>query len=134
MLLEAAGENWTRIYLKHSGTSRVSTQDFWVTPRDGEAYRGRFPSGGTDPINELRAQMYREGTGTWFSMTYVITPPGSFSVDYDYDSKPDFPFELDPITYYNDLRRFSRSSENIPGWLQEAMAKAEEIIAQGERE
>ncbi len=84
-------------------------------------------------ITELRTETYQEDLGAWFRFTFTLTPPGSFSVDYDYDSKPEFPFELDPVTYNNDLNRFPRARKNHPKWLWEALTEADRIIRARER-
>ncbi|GAA1469279.1 antitoxin YezG family protein [Nocardiopsis exhalans] len=127
-VLEAVGDDWEKVYLRWSGTISISTVDFQVTRRDGQTQRIDLPTHVDDLITELRTEMYREDLGTWFLFTFTLTPPGSFSVDYDYDSKPEFPFELDPVTYNNDLNRFPRARANHPDWLWEALLEADQII------
>ncbi|MFW5415986.1 hypothetical protein J0910_05110 [Nocardiopsis sp. CNT-189] len=62
--------------------------------------------------------MYQGGKGTWFLMEYTITPPGRFSVDFDYESEPDF-FGVPSGggDFLDDLHHFPRDEENIPAWL-----------------
>lgn len=75
---------------------------------------------------KLRHGMYQEGKGTWFSMTYTITRPSSFTVDFNYDEQPKFQFAPDPELYVEDLKRFPRDPEHIPDWLQEKLREAEQ--------
>lgn len=127
-LLDATGDDWLEISLDHCEVDTISVDDLRVTTREGEEQSKELPPGLVETIARLRAEMYREEAGTWFRMVYTITPPGSFSVDYDYDSTPEFPFELDPVTYHNDLQRFPRSSERIPDWLRQALAEAQRVL------
>lgn len=72
-------------------------------------------------MNKLRGGMYEKGKGTWFSSTFVIEQSGDFTVDYNYDEEPPFPFELDPERYANDYRHYPRDWENIPVWLRKKL-------------
>lgn len=74
--------------------------------------------------------MYREGAGTWFRTVYTVTPPGSFSVDYEYDSRPEFSREPDPVNHHDDLQRFPRSSERVPGRLRQVLGEARRVLAE----
>lgn len=75
--------------------------------------------------DRLRYGMYQEDKGTWFSMKYIITRPSRYTVEFNYDDRPPYQFAPDSILYAEDLKQFPRSPENIPGWLQEELRKAE---------
>lgn len=77
-----------------------------------------------EPCEKLRHGMYQEGKGTWFSMTYTITRPSSFTVDFNYDEPPKFQIPPTAELYAEDLERFPRDPEHIPDWLQEKLREA----------
>ncbi|WP_304451924.1 immunity protein YezG family protein [Nocardiopsis sp. YSL2] len=76
-------------------------------------------------IDDLRAGMYQEGKGTWFSMKYVITPPGKFHVDFNYDEDPGLTFPT-AHGFTVDLEYFPRDEEHIPDWLWEKLQEEAE--------
>ncbi|PWV48552.1 hypothetical protein [Nocardiopsis sp. L17-MgMaSL7] len=92
---------------------------------NGESERISPPAAVIGMANRLRAGMYQEGKGTWFSMKYVITRPSSYTVEFNYDDRPTYQFAPEPDLYVEDLKRFPRDPENIPEWLQEELRKAE---------
>ncbi|MEU1716019.1 immunity protein YezG family protein [Nocardiopsis dassonvillei] len=76
-------------------------------------------------IDDLRAGMYQEGKGTWFSFEYVITPPGRFNVTYNYDEDPGITFPT-AFGYTNDLKYFPRDEEYMTDWLREKLQEEAE--------
>lgn len=93
---------------------------------DGTSERIGSPVSIIETCEKLRHGMYQEGKGTWFSMTYTITRPSSFTVEFNYDEQPKFQFAPDPELYVEDLKRFPRNPEHIPEWLQEKLREAEQ--------
>ncbi|WDZ88850.1 hypothetical protein [Nocardiopsis sp. HUAS JQ3] len=81
-------------------------------------------------LDDLRAGMYKDGKGTWFSMEYVITRPGRFKVRYNYDEDPHILFPT-AWGFTNDLKYFPRDEENIPDWLHEKLREEAEGRATG---
>ncbi|WDZ88848.1 immunity protein YezG family protein [Nocardiopsis sp. HUAS JQ3] len=76
-------------------------------------------------FKDLRAGMYKEGKGTWFSLEYVITRPGRFKVRYNYDDDPNIAFPT-AWGFTNDLKYFPRDEEHIPDWLHEKLREEAE--------
>ncbi len=127
ILLEFAPEGWQRIectaaFIDHFGeiwnyaiTPNGSKDHFWISAKLSMQFES------------LRNAMCRPDKGTWFSATYHITPPASYSTDFNYDqealTEPPMP---SPIDYYNDLQRFPRDPEHIPDWLREKLREAEQ--------
>jgi hypothetical protein len=74
---------------------------------------------------KLRAGMYQEGRGTWFSMTYTIQSSGKYNVDFNYDDRPGLVLPPSAREYAHDLENFPRHPENIPDWLREKLREAE---------
>src|SRR5690606_18168834 len=92
---------------------------------DGTSRRESLPAEVFSLTDELRAGMYQEGKGTWFSMRYVISRPGKFNVDFDYDEDPGITFPTSQ-GFTKDLRYFPREEANIPEWLREKLREEAE--------
>ncbi|WP_241474688.1 hypothetical protein [Nocardiopsis xinjiangensis] len=75
-------------------------------------------------IQRLRAGMYKQGRGTWFSMHYTITPPTRYDATFNYDDPPDFLILPIPHDYLDDLEYFPRDPEHIPHWLRQKINEA----------
>lgn len=73
-------------------------------------------------LKRLRSAMYREGAGTWFSARISVTPGGSATAEFDYDSEPQWDVELAPRDYVADLARFPRDADHMPAWLTARLA------------
>ncbi|MEU3309507.1 hypothetical protein [Nocardiopsis sp. NPDC006832] len=127
ILLSNAPEDWQRIkctaaFVDHFG----EIWNYAVMP-DGSKDHFWTSAKLSMQFESLRNAMYRPGKGTWFSATYHITPPASYSIDFNYDqeamTEPPTPSSMD---YYNDLQLFPRDPEHIPDWLQEKIREAEQ--------
>lgn len=123
-LLAAAPKEWTKIYYHFHGIAPYSTYGVFLKTIDGSEERFMIPGSTTLIVDRLRAGMYKEGRGTWFSMHYTITPPTHYDVTFNYDNPPDFLIPADPNDFLIDLRYFPRNPEHIPTWLQEKLDEA----------
>lgn len=132
LILDEVGDDWEEISVKYSALSTTSTTRTIIRGADGETRKGDIPVEASSLFNELRTGMHEDGKGTWYTAEYTITKPGRFSVDFDYDSEPEFAFEVDPRTYYEDVEYFPRSFENLPEWLREKLPEALEVIKREE--
>ncbi|WP_150249366.1 antitoxin YezG family protein [Nocardiopsis deserti] len=124
-ILDEAPEGWTRIFYTRKSVIEQSTSTLVVEFEDGTSQRESVPSGMGLMLDDLRAGMYQEGKGTWFSFEYVITPPGRFNVTYNYDEDPGITFPT-AFGFTNDLKYFPRDEEYIPGWLREKLQEEAE--------
>ncbi|WP_020575637.1 immunity protein YezG family protein [Actinopolymorpha alba] len=68
-------------------------------------------------FEELREVTYEPGKGAWFTATFRMDATGRFSVDFDYDSKPDLRPEPLDETWLDDLEQYPRDPELIPAWM-----------------
>lgn len=74
-------------------------------------------------FGELRAAMFAEGQGSWFTGTFTLTPEDKFDFDYDASSQPHWrrpPDEDGRPTgraFAHELARFPRAAGQIPPWL-----------------
>lgn len=72
-----------------------------------------------DSIEHLRRSMATQNAdrGAWFTMKLDIDRDGRFSAAFDYDSKPNFDFDVSRESLLADLAEFPRSPEFYPEWL-----------------
>lgn len=124
-ILHEAPEGWSRLIYRVHTVIEHGTSELIVEFEDGVSRREFPPSGLSLTTDKLRAGMYREGNGTWFSMEYVITRPGKFNVTYNYDEDPKITFPT-AFGFTNDLKYFPRDEEHIPDWLRERLREEAE--------
>jgi hypothetical protein len=124
-ILDQTPGGWTRIVYTRKSVIEHSTSTLVIEFEDGTSQRESVPSGMGMMIDELRAGMYQEGKGTWFSFEYVITPPGKFNVTYNYDEDPGITFPT-AFGYTNDLVYFPRDEEYMTDWLREKLQEEAE--------
>jgi hypothetical protein len=124
-LLGSAPEGWKEITFITTSLGGISQSEMLVQNEDGDVRRQRFPHGVMRKFAQLRAGMYQDGRGTWFSMTYTIIPPGKFSTQFNYDNPPEFTIPPSASSYAADLEAFPREPKNIPDWLHQKLREAE---------
>ena len=66
-------------------------------------------------LTRMRQEMYRPGSGTWFTATVTVCADGSITTDFDYDNEPAADFA--PASWLDDAARFPRTPESTPPWL-----------------
>ena len=76
----------------------------------------------------LRAGMYKENQGTWFSWDLAIRSEGKFRSSFDYDNPPPFSIEPGIGEYRREGKLFPRSPEFTPDWLQEKFDEIERML------
>ena len=59
--------------------------------------------------------------GAWYSALIEIDSSGKFKMKFDYDSKPEFGFEILDETFIADFQKFPRQAKHIPIWLKEIL-------------
>jgi hypothetical protein len=124
-LLAEVPEDWERVTYFIQSVIDHSSAEVVVEFPDGTSRRESLPAEVFSLTDELRAGMYQEGKGTWFSMRYVISRPGKFNVDFNYDEDPGITFPTSQ-GFTKDLRYFPREEANIPEWLREKLREEAE--------
>ncbi|MFW6640708.1 hypothetical protein ACOALZ_11790 [Nocardiopsis algeriensis] len=119
-LLTTASDDWETVTYTSWALIGQMSERLEEVRQDGAASRKHAPLGVIDLVKELRAGMYREEKGTW----YTISRPGKFKADYDYDNRPGFTFYPEASAFATDLEFFPRSDEHIPDWLREHLDEA----------
>jgi len=118
-LLGDAPEGWVRLEYEYFSVDSYSAASLRAEYSDGRSEMVRCPISVLDNPDKLRAGMYQEDKGTWFSIKYTIVRPSKYSVDFNYDEYPDFTFRPAPEGFVDDLEIVPRSEEFIPDWLRE---------------
>ncbi|WP_047871697.1 hypothetical protein [Nocardiopsis sp. RV163] len=124
-ILSEAPEGWKSLTYRVQTVIEHASSELIVEFGDGTSRR-EFPPADISLIRDkLRAGMYQEGKGTWFSFEYVITPPGRFNVTYNYDEDPGITFPT-AFGFTNDLVYFPRDEEYMTDWLREKLREEAE--------
>ncbi|MCP3013075.1 antitoxin YezG family protein [Nocardiopsis dassonvillei] len=124
-ILKEAPEGWERITYSRESVIDHSSSLSIIELASGESVRKWPPVTVGTLFDDLRAGMYKDGKGTWFSLEYVITRPGKFKVRYNYDEDPHILFPT-AWGFTNDLKYFPRDEEHIPEWLHEKLREEAE--------
>ncbi|GAA1469281.1 hypothetical protein NE857_29780 [Nocardiopsis exhalans] len=124
LILDSTENGWQEIVMDFAACHRLSTYSVAADYPDGSVTDPDLPDELIDSLRGLREGMHRSPAGTWFSLRYAITSENQFHVDYEYDDKPDFGFEIAFSNFLRDLEKFPRDEENIPGWLREKLLRA----------
>ena len=114
-VLNSVPSPWKALAYKATHFTGYAESEVLVTRVDGSVVRSTPPH--DLPDRELRADMYRERSGTWFSMAMVITPDGRASTSFNYTEEPPADGELNPWLFEDDLARFPRDDAHMPDWL-----------------
>ncbi|GAA3854937.1 hypothetical protein [Streptomyces sedi] len=114
-------DGWARATLRWSGLAGGgSSASLSVVAEDGRSLAAAgVPGGVAELCGRLRAGMYRETDGTWFTLVYTLVP-GRHSVRFEYEEEPEGP-SFTPENYAQDLAYFPRAEENVPDWLREKL-------------
>ncbi|MGK5556888.1 hypothetical protein ACSNOI_35295 [Actinomadura kijaniata] len=123
-LRSAAPLGWTTLTLEFRATVGIDSALFEITSPDGTVRAATPPGRAVGKMDELRRAMYRRGKGAWFTARLEVERSGRWTVEFDYDAEPDFTPPLPPAAYAQDLDRFPRAEEHIPGWLGDKLRRA----------
>ena len=113
-LLGGAPEGWVRLEYEYFSVDSYSAASLTAEYSDGTSEMVSCPVSVLSKLAKLRAGMYQEGKGTWFSVKYAIEHPSRYSVDFNYDEYPKFTFSPSPEDFVDDLETFPRAEEFIP--------------------
>ncbi|WP_435105276.1 hypothetical protein [Nocardiopsis synnemataformans] len=120
-LLRAAPDDWVKLRLVYSGLGACETALFEVMFEGGRSSGWIPPLSTLERLREIRAGMYAEGTGTWYTAYYEIDRPASYRIRYDYENEPHFDEPRDDASYLLDLEHFPRDDEHVPAWLRDRL-------------
>jgi hypothetical protein len=123
-LVDAAPPGWRRIDLV--GRVNVDVQDFVLTVllADGSTVPVAVPERVVPAVRRMRDAFYVPGEGTWYSMRYMIDPPGRIQTLFNLDWDPHWAPPIDPAGWVRDLGAHPRDPERIQPWLRARLAEA----------
>ncbi|WP_435108607.1 hypothetical protein [Nocardiopsis synnemataformans] len=105
-----------------------------VQEADGQVRQLEVPDGVDDLVDALKRSGFQEGGGTWLSVILSVHHSHQFNVEYNHDTEPDLPPGTSPLVYAQELERFPRSHDRIPGWLGARLEQARELEPERIRE
>ncbi|WP_119729456.1 antitoxin YezG family protein [Thermomonospora amylolytica] len=123
-LSAVAPPGWRRLSFAFYATVGIDSACLEAVCMDGTVRPLVPPGRAVKYMDELRADTYRRDKGAWFTARLDIERSGRYSVEFDYDSEPDFRPRLTASAYALDLDRFPRSREHTPGWLRAKLREA----------
>lgn len=97
-----------------------------IEKEGGDVIRISLPAKFTEDAMEIRAGMYRENEGTWFSWKLDLSSEGKFKSNFNYDTYPPFSFSPSLEDYHEDMEMYPRSEEFTPDWFQEGLNQDEQ--------
>lgn len=95
-----------------------------ITFGDGSTKRTHSSLSVRKLLRELRALMYQENIGTWFTAAITIDGSLKYETEFDYDSEPEFTPPIGPGSFAQDMKHFPRDEEHTPDWLREKLEQA----------
>lgn len=97
----------------------------FIEASDGTERPAHAPIDLIDIAESLRDVMYRSGAGTWFSATIAVSSAGKVSADFNYTDEPAWSADVAPILYVQDFEKYPREDAQMPDWLRQRLAEAE---------
>ncbi|WP_143220787.1 hypothetical protein [Actinomadura sp. CNU-125] len=123
-LVRVAPEHWSQLTFTVRSTVDRGSQFLEVRLADGSTTTAFAPISVADAMDDLRHAMYVPGAGTWFTATLTVERSLSRSIEFDYDSEPEFVPPVSPGSFALDQEYFPRDQDHLPGWLQAKLAEA----------
>ncbi|MFD3684386.1 hypothetical protein ACFWTE_06160 [Nocardiopsis sp. NPDC058631] len=95
-----------------------------VEKEAGGIIRTELPVDSGMKCMKLRAGMFRENQGTWFSFDLKLWSNGKYRSEFNYEDPPNLLFGVNLREYTRDVRIFPRTEEFTPTWLREKLEEA----------
>ncbi|MFW6639179.1 hypothetical protein ACOALZ_03960 [Nocardiopsis algeriensis] len=120
-LLATAPQGWRKLRLVYSGLVDSEAIHVDALMEHGRGVGCVPPFSVLGELRDLRAGMFAERTGTWYTAYYEMERPARYRVRYDHESEPYFDEPRGEDSYLLDLEHFPRDREHIPDWLLERL-------------
>ncbi|MDL4773662.1 hypothetical protein [Actinomadura xylanilytica] len=120
-LVREMPDDWQSISFTFNSLVGVDTASILMSREKGGMEPAMPSMKAMEIMEELRSGMYQPGKGAWFVARYELARSGRYSVDFDYDSEPEFEFPIAPSSYAEDLEYFPRDDQNVPLWLRQKL-------------
>jgi hypothetical protein len=83
----------------------------------GRVYGWRPPAQTLPLLLELRAGMYRQDHGTWYTMAFHLAHPHRYTAGFDRHDEPDWTRPPSRQEHLDELRAFPRTGAALPDWF-----------------
>ncbi|PPB49526.1 hypothetical protein C4K88_07495 [Arthrobacter pityocampae] len=121
----AVAPGWESFRYVNAGVGNFMSDLIFVQRATGEERAHAPLTRLLDKIDELKRALYVPDAGTWIGFTMTMSSSGGLSVEYNYDEKPDFGFEVSAHDYALELELFPRAEEAVPVWWRERIARGD---------
>nr|WP_199441853.1 TNT domain-containing protein [Umezawaea beigongshangensis] len=121
-LMRAAPEGWRQVSAEYRATGRYFELAAEVHAADGSVHGWAPPQDVATLFARLRAGMHREGRGSWSNARYQLDHPSSYNLDFD-RAEPQWQTPPPQQAYFDEMRFFPRSEENVPDWLRRRLGQ-----------
>lgn len=116
-LAEFFPEGWRSAIYRARFMGGYAVENVEVEEENGVIARISLPHEFVRMSAGLRAGMYKENEGTWFSWQLSLWSTGKYKSEFNYENLPSFVFDPDPSQYAREARTFPRSENATPDWL-----------------
>ncbi|SFW78769.1 TNT domain-containing protein [Amycolatopsis australiensis] len=127
-LADAAPAGWRRIDLRCRVNVDVQDYTLTVVSEDGDQLAMPLPEAVAPAVQAIREAYHQPDDGTWFSMRYLLDPPGRFHLAFNLDWDPGWGAGLAPASWARDLKVYPRRPEHVRPWLRAKLAEAGEPV------
>ncbi|MDT0329223.1 hypothetical protein [Nocardiopsis lambiniae] len=127
VLLSVAPQGWREMVHRVVSVGGFSHETLSVVDADGAVSEAWIPRAVSDAVAGLKRACHRKGEGTWTSLEFTVAPSGRFGVSYDRDAEPTLPSGVAPVVFRQELERFPRDEEHVPGWWRERLEQARSV-------
>lgn len=110
---------WSRAVMRVSALAATSEAIADVYLADGSSEYLAVPPAAITAMRDLRQQMARPGTGSWYTAVLTLTNEGGrvgVDVDFDYDRRPEWDAPPPDSAYLDDQRQVPRDPDKLPDW------------------
>ena len=114
-LFDSLPAGWTSVEVTVSMIHFAARFECTCTTADGARQSVEAPDELWDEFTRLRELTYVPDRGAWLVAVFRLDHEGRFSVDFDYDRKPNLVAVTDD-DYLEDLEKYPRAPELIPDW------------------
>ena len=125
-LLETLDGEWSSAKFMITSFGGQASSSFLLTKPNGQEQVIHTPSNVWDIESSLRQVMSREGHGSWFTMTMVLSHPDGMRVSFDYENQPVFDVGLPGVNPYatsQEQLEFPRDQAHQPEWYAQSLSE-----------
>lgn len=124
VIVRALPPGWNEATVEYRAVGEHQETIAQLKAPNGSAIPLAAPVGANELFTRLRDGMYRPERGTWVSALYRLQRPGSYTVDFNGEYRPNWRTAPPPHAYAEELRRYPRPESAIPEWFHDSTAPA----------